>query len=95
LPDWEELRETGRQFKVHTMAHLPDYLAQFEAAVTARGGIVHWGDANEANVIVMDLVRGKGADEVVKVKSMATQRSGSTRHWSRSASRPWKLILRS
>ena len=77
LPDWEELREAGRQLKVHTMAQLPDYLAQLESAVTARGGVVHWArDAVEANRIVIDLVRGKGVDEVVKVKSMATQEIG-------------------
>ena len=74
LSDWEELREAGRQLKVHTMAHLPDYLTQLEAAVTARGGVVHWArDAAEANRIVVELVRATGADEVVKVKSMATQ----------------------
>src|SRR5215203_561669 len=77
LPDWEELREAGRQLKVHTMAHLPEYLHQFEEAVTARGGVVHWArDAAEANAIVLDLVRAKGVDEVVKVKSMATQEIG-------------------
>ena len=77
LPDWEELREAGRQLKVHTMAHLPDYLAQLESAVRARGGVVHWArDADEANRIVIDLVRDKGVDEVVKVKSMATQEIG-------------------
>ena len=77
LPDWEELREAGRQLKVHTMAHLPDYLVQLESAVTACGGVVHWArDAVEANQIVVDLVRGKGVDEVVKVKSMATQEIG-------------------
>ena len=77
VPDWEELREAGRQLKVHTMAHLPDYLVQLEAAVTARGGVVHWArDAAEANQIVIDLVRAKGVDEVVKVKSMATQEIG-------------------
>jgi L-lactate dehydrogenase complex protein LldF len=77
LPDWEQLREAGRQLKVHTMAHLPDYLAQLESAVTARGGAVHWArDADEANRIVIDLVRAKGVDEVVKVKSMATQEIG-------------------
>jgi L-lactate dehydrogenase complex protein LldF len=38
---------------------------------------VHWArDAEEANRIVVDLVRGTGADEVVKVKSMATQETG-------------------
>ena len=77
LPDWEQLREAGRQLKVHTMAQLPDYLAQLESAVIARGGVVHWArDANEANAIVIDLVRGKAVDEVVKVKSMATQEIG-------------------
>jgi L-lactate dehydrogenase complex protein LldF len=35
---------------------------------------VHWArDAAEANRIVVDIVRAKEADEVVKVKSMATQ----------------------
>ncbi len=38
---------------------------------------MHWArDANEADAIVIDLVRGKGVDEVVKVKSMATQEIG-------------------
>ena len=44
------------------------------ANVTAAGGVVHWArDAAEANAIVVGLVREPGADEVVKVKSMATQ----------------------
>ncbi len=77
VADWEELREAGRQLKIHTMAHLPDYLAQLERAVTARGGVVHWArDAAEANQIVVDLVQAKGVDEVVKVKSMATAEIG-------------------
>ena len=42
LPHWEALREAGRQLKAHTMAHLDSYLVQLEAAVTARGGTVHW-----------------------------------------------------
>jgi hypothetical protein len=34
----------------------PDYLAQLESAVTARGGVVHWAPgAAEANRIVIDL----------------------------------------
>ena len=38
---------------------------------------MHWArDADEANRIVTDLVRATGADEVVKVKSMATQEIG-------------------
>jgi L-lactate dehydrogenase complex protein LldF len=77
VPDWEELREAGRQLKVHTMANLGTYLEQLEAAVTARGGVVHWArDAIEANRIAVELVQATGATEVVKVKSMATQEIG-------------------
>ena len=77
VPDWQELREAGRAIKAETMAHLDAYLLQFEAAFTARGGVVHWArDAGEANRIVTDLVLATGEREVVKVKSMATQEIG-------------------
>jgi L-lactate dehydrogenase complex protein LldF len=80
LPDWEELREAGRAIKAETMAHLDRYLQQLETQITARGGVVHWArDANEANDIVVGLVRGTGAEyprEVVKVKSIATDEIG-------------------
>ncbi|GAA2362023.1 LutB/LldF family L-lactate oxidation iron-sulfur protein [Dactylosporangium salmoneum] len=77
VPDWEELRLAGEALKAATMARLPELLAQLEERVTAAGGTVHWArDANEANRIVTGLVRAAGADEVVKVKSMATQEIG-------------------
>ena len=81
VPGWELLREAGRQLKTHTMAHLEQYLTQFEENVTARGGVVHWArDAAEANEIVTDLIKATGADEVVKIKSMATQEIGLNEH---------------
>lgn len=77
LPDWEDLRLAGSAIKRDVMARLPELLEQFEAAVTARGGHVHWArDAEEANRIVTGLVRATGAQNVVKVKSMATQEIG-------------------
>jgi L-lactate dehydrogenase complex protein LldF len=77
VPDWERLRDAGSAIKADTMARLPELLEQLEANVTARGGVVHWArDAAEANAIVTTLVRETGADEVVKVKSMATQEIG-------------------
>jgi L-lactate dehydrogenase complex protein LldF len=77
VPDWEELREAGRACKTDTMARLPELLEQLEERVTAAGGHVHWArDAPEANRIVTELVRAAGSDEVVKVKSMATQEIG-------------------
>ena len=77
LPDWAELRAAGAAIKDDVLANLDSYLVQLEEQVTARGGTVHWArDADEANRIVTDLVRATGADEVVKVKSMATQEIG-------------------
>src|SRR5947209_13684614 len=59
------------------MARLDEHLEELERQVTARGGTVHWArDALEANAIVTGLVQAAGADEVVKVKSMATQEIG-------------------
>jgi L-lactate dehydrogenase complex protein LldF len=77
VPDWEQLRLAGEAIKAATMARLDEHLIRLEQSVTERGGTVHWArDANEANQIVARLVRLAGADEVVKVKSMATQEIG-------------------
>lgn len=79
--DWEELREAGSAIKSDVLARLPELLEELEANVTARGGVVHWArDAHEANAIVTGLARAAGADEVVKVKSMATQEIGLNEH---------------
>ena len=77
LPDWEDLRDAGSATKEAVMAQLPELLERFEKNFTARGGVIHWArDAAEANEIVRDLIREQGVDEVVKVKSMATQEIG-------------------
>ncbi|MDV7355949.1 LutB/LldF family L-lactate oxidation iron-sulfur protein [Rhodococcus oxybenzonivorans] len=77
VDDWEELRRAGSALKAQVMSRLPELLVQFEENVTARGGVVHWArDSEEANRIITDLVRATGSDEVVKVKSMATQETG-------------------
>ena len=62
------------------MATLPEQLEQLErleAAVTAAGGTVHWArDAAEANAIVAEVAKAHGSDEVIKVKSLATDEIG-------------------
>ncbi|RJF41995.1 iron-sulfur cluster-binding protein [Actinomyces sp. 2119] len=81
MPDWEQLREAASAVKNEVMSHLPDYLEQFEANVTARGGVVHWArDAAEANRIVTSIIKAKGVDDVVKIKSMATQETNLNEH---------------
>jgi L-lactate dehydrogenase complex protein LldF len=77
LTDWEGLRAAAKAIKDHTLANLDTYLLRLEGNVTRAGGHVHWAqDAAEANAIVAGLVRATGADQVVKVKSMATQEIG-------------------
>jgi L-lactate dehydrogenase complex protein LldF len=74
---WEALRAQGREIKERAMRDLASHLETLERSVTARGGVVHWArDAAEANATVARLVRDAGADEVVKVKSMATDEIG-------------------
>ena len=74
VPHWEELRVAGAAAKDEALHHLADYLVRLEESLTANGATVHWArDAAEANRIVLDIVRAKEADEVVKVKSMVTQ----------------------
>jgi L-lactate dehydrogenase complex protein LldF len=59
--------------KADVMHRLDEYLLQFEAAVLAGGGHVHWArDAAEANAIVLDVARSHAASEVVKVKSLTS-----------------------
>ena len=77
VPDWEELRDAGRAIKEDVMHRLDEYLLQFEAAVQAAGGNVHWArDAAEANALVLEIARAHDASEVVKVKSLATDEIG-------------------
>ncbi len=73
VPDWEELREAGRAIKADVLARLDDYLLQFEEAVLAAGGRVHWArDGAEANAIVIGIARRHGVEEIVKMKSLTT-----------------------
>ncbi|MGB9376378.1 MAG: lactate utilization protein B, partial [Mycobacteriales bacterium] len=77
LDDWEELRLAGAAIKDRTLRHLDTYLIELEAALQARGATVHWaGDATEACEIVARIASSHHVDEVVKVKSMATQEIG-------------------
>jgi len=74
MPDWQELREAGKQIRQHTMENLDFYLEEFEANCTRAGGMVHWArDGAEARQIIVGLVKDSGSDEVIKIKSMTTE----------------------
>ncbi len=75
--EWEELRLAGAAIKDNTLRHLDEHLLTLEKALTGRGATVHWArDAAEACEIVASIARQHAVDEVVKVKSMATQEIG-------------------
>jgi L-lactate dehydrogenase complex protein LldF len=74
VEEWEELRLAGAAIKDNTLRHLDEHLLALEAALKDRGATVHWArDAEEACRVVAEVAKGHGVDEVVKVKSMATQ----------------------
>jgi L-lactate dehydrogenase complex protein LldF len=74
---WEALREQASAIKEHTLAHLDEYLLQFEQQATANGVTVHWAaDAAEHNRIVHELLLRQGAKHIVKSKSMLTEECG-------------------
>jgi L-lactate dehydrogenase complex protein LldF len=54
LPEFERLREIGRDIKNHTLAHLDFYLERFAEKVEQAGGRVHWcATADEARAAVL------------------------------------------
>jgi L-lactate dehydrogenase complex protein LldF len=74
LDDFEQLRQAAADIKDDVLGGLGGYLEQVEESLTAAGATVHWArDAAEANRIVVEIARRHKVDEVVKVKSMATQ----------------------
>jgi len=73
VPDWEELRAAGAAIKDSALLALDSHLEQLESAVSAAGGTVHWAkDGTGASAIVAAVARSHSVDEVVKVKSIAT-----------------------
>ena len=81
LPEFEQLRDIGRDIKNHTLAHLDFYLEAFAAKVEAAGGKVHWcSTADEARATVLEICRAAGAKTVTKGKSMISEELGINDH---------------
>lgn len=74
LPEWELLRETASQIKLHTVSRLEEYLKSFEANATRLGATIHWArDAAEHNRVVAEILGRHKVKRVVKSKSMLTE----------------------
>ena len=74
LPEFEALRDQGRDLKNHVLEHLDVYLEAFEAKVLERGGHVHWcRTAEEARDAILGICTAAGAKTVTKGKSMIAE----------------------
>jgi L-lactate dehydrogenase complex protein LldF len=81
LPEFEQLRDTARDIKNHTLANLDFYLEEWEAKVIAAGGEVHWcATAEDARAAVLAICRGANARTVTKGKSMISEEIGLNDH---------------
>src|SRR6516225_14239 len=77
LPEFEALRDSARDIKDHTLAHLDLYLEAYEKRVVAHGGHVHYAvTAQDARQIILDICREVGAKIVTKGKSMIAEEIG-------------------
>ncbi len=77
MPEFEAIRDAGRDLKNHTLANLDHYLEGYEQKVKDAGGHVHWAEtAEDARQIVLDICRKTEAKTVNKGKSMISEEIG-------------------
>ena len=71
LPEFDALRDRAAEIRRHTLAHLDQYLVQFEERATAAGGIMHWCcNAADARAQILEICQAADARLVTKGKSM-------------------------
>jgi L-lactate dehydrogenase complex protein LldF len=81
LPEFEDLRNIGRDVKNHMLANLDVYLARYEEKATANGAQVHWAEtAGDARDIILKICRDVDAKLVTKGKSMVSEEIGLNAH---------------
>jgi L-lactate dehydrogenase complex protein LldF len=74
LPEYQELRTQAHALKKHAIENLDHYLEEFERNVLAHGGkVVYCKDATDVADFVLSLARERGAQLIVKSKSMTTE----------------------
>jgi len=73
-PAMDAMRDRARDIRLHTLAHLDTYLAEFADAVEAAGGHVFFAaDAVEANAYILGVAEAGRVERIVKSKSMVTE----------------------
>jgi len=81
LPEFDQMRDRGRDVKNHVLENLDLYLERFEQKVTEAGGQVHWcATAEDARRVILEICERRGARRVTKGKSMITEEIGLNDH---------------
>ena len=81
LPEFEDLRDVGRDIRDHTLAHLDLYLTEWETKAKAAGAHVHWAPtAADAREIIETICRDAHAKIVTKGKSMISEEINLNHH---------------
>ena len=81
LPEFEALRNVGRDVKNHMLANLDVYLARYEAKAIENGANVHWAEtAGDACDIILKICQDANAKLVTKGKSMVSEEIGLNAH---------------
>ena len=81
LPEFEQLRDIGRDIKNHSIAHLDFYLETWADNVARAGGHVHWcSTADDARAAVLKICQDAGARTVTKGKSMISEELAINEH---------------
>jgi L-lactate dehydrogenase complex protein LldF len=80
FPDPTELdriRTQAQAIRANALSKLPELLEQLEAKLTANGIHVHWAETpDEANHIVLGIMRQHNATSMIKGKSMVSEEMG-------------------
>ncbi len=93
-PCWEDLRDAATEVRQRSLRELDLSLERLEESITSRGGHVHWArDGEEACRIVSELIRGHGAQEAIKVKSLVTDEIGLNESLAAVGIRVWETDL--
>lgn len=84
LPEFEMLRDVGRDIRDQALANLDVYLEIWEERAKAAGAVVHWAaTASDARDIITGICRDAGARVVAKGKSMVSEEIGLNAHLER------------
>ena len=81
LPEFEMLRDVGKDLRNEVLEHLDVYLEMYEEKAKAAGANVHWArDSAEARDVILKICQDAGAKLVTKGKSMISEEIGLNTH---------------